>query len=120
MGGSQLGFLRSWADCLFLIYLLWLVYFPLSTVLGKYFLKDGWYTEEKEHVVREMTRKKAEHLKPHDFKPIGDKPLRQVPVSVKLPPELDDYVRSQSNRNQWLIAAVAEKIERERNSPLVG
>ena len=61
-----------------------------------------------------MPRKKAEHLKPHDFKPLGGEPLRRSPVSVKLPPELDDYVRAQSNRNQWLIAAVAEKIAPEQ------
>jgi hypothetical protein len=60
------------------------------------------------------TRKKAEHLKEHDFKPLDEKPLERVPVSVKLPPELGEYVRSQPNRNQWLIAAVAEKAAREK------
>lgn len=61
-----------------------------------------------------MARKKAEHLKPYDFKPLGEQPLRRVPVSVKLPPDLDEYVRSQPNINQWLIAAVAEKVAKEQ------
>lgn len=61
-----------------------------------------------------MARKKAEHLKPHDFKPLGGEPLRRIPVSVKLPPDLDEYVRSQPNRNQWLIAAIARQVEEEK------
>jgi len=60
------------------------------------------------------TRKKAEHLKPYDFKPLGEQPLRRTPVSVKLPPDLDEYVRSQPNRNQWLITAVANQVALER------
>lgn len=65
--------------------------------------------------VREMPRKKAEHLKGYDFEPIVEgKPLRRVPVSVKLPEELDDYVRSQPNRNQWLIAVIARAVAEEK------
>jgi len=60
-----------------------------------------------------LTEKRKKHLEEHGYKPIGDQPLRRTPVSVKLPPELDEYVRSQPNRNQWLIAAIAEKVERE-------
>jgi len=62
-----------------------------------------------------MPRKKPEQLKEFDYKPLGDKPLRRTPVSVKLPPELDEYVRSQPNKNQWLIAAIAEKVAREKH-----
>ena len=61
-----------------------------------------------------MPRKKAEHLKPHDYQPLGEKPLRRIPVSVKLPEELDDYVRSQPNRNQWLIAVIARAVAEEK------
>ncbi len=65
-----------------------------------------------------MKRQQAEHLKPHAFKPLGEQPLGRIPVSVKLPPDLDEYVRSLPNRNQWLIAAVAEKVAREQNKEL--
>jgi len=41
--------------------------------------------------------------------------LIKVPVSVRLPVELAEYVRSQPNRNQWLIAAIA-KLEEEKQS----
>lgn len=61
-----------------------------------------------------MPRRKPEQLKEFDYKPLGEQPLHRSPVSVKLPPEMDEYVRSQPNRNQWLIAAIAEKIAREK------
>lgn len=60
-----------------------------------------------------LTKKLEKHLEEHGYKPLGDKPLRRTPVSVKLPDELDDYVRSQPNRNQWLIAAIKEKVRQE-------
>ena len=60
-----------------------------------------------------MPRKKPEELKAFDFKPLGNKPLRRIPVSVKLPAELDDYVRSLPNRNQWLIAAIEKQFREE-------
>ena len=63
-----------------------------------------------------MPRKKPDQLKEHDYKPLGDQALRRNPVSVKLPPELDDYVRSQPNRNQWLIAAIANQIREEKTA----
>jgi len=67
--------------------------------------------------LRDMaTRKKAEHLKEHDFKSVGDNPLDKVPVSVRLPAHLAEYVRSQPNRNQWLIAAIAKQVEEEKQS----
>ncbi len=56
----------------------------------------------------------TKHLKEHQFKPLEEQPLRRVPVSVKLPPEMDDYVRSQPNRNQWLIAAIRDRITKDQ------
>ncbi len=61
-----------------------------------------------------MPRKKPEQLKEHDYKPLGDEALRRSPVSVKLSPELDDYVRSQPNRNQWLTALIAKQFQEEK------
>ncbi len=41
---------------------------------------------------------------------------KQKPVSLLLPPELDEFVRSlpSGKRSEWLRAAVAEKYEREK------
>ena len=36
------------------------------------------------------------------------------PVSVMLPPALDDWVRSLDNRSEWIRQAIAEKYEREQ------
>ena len=79
----------------------------------------GVYTSFRgtESQLREMAiRKKAEHLKEHDFKSVGDNPLDKVPVSVRLPVHLAEYVRSQPNRNQWLIAAIAKQVEVEKQA----
>jgi len=40
--------------------------------------------------------------------------LDKVPVSNACP--LAEYVRSQPNRNQWLIAAIAKQVEEEKQS----
>lgn len=64
---------------------------------------------------RERMRGETKHLKDHQFKPLDEKPLRRVPVSVKLPPDVDDYVRSQPNRNQWLIAAIRDRMAKEQH-----
>lgn len=58
-------------------------------------------------MAKRKIKQKVEHLKAYAFKSDGDVPLRRTPVSVKLPPDLDEYARSQPNRNQWLIAATA-------------
>lgn len=49
----------------------------------------------------------------HAFRPLGKEPLNRVPVSVKLPKDLDEYVRALPNRNQWLIEAVLDKAAKE-------
>ena len=54
-----------------------------------------------------------EYLKEHQFEPLGKEALSRTPVSVKLPKDLDDYVRSLPNRNRWLIDAVLEKALKE-------
>lgn len=64
---------------------------------------------------RKINEKSLENLKLGGLaRRVGEEPLSRSPVSVKLPPELDDYVRSQPNRNQWLIAAIAEKAAKEQ------
>ena len=37
------------------------------------------------------------------------------PVAVKLPPEMDEYVRALPNKSEWLREAIREKIEREQS-----
>lgn len=55
---------------------------------------------------------KLENLKP--YKSQGEySGLSKTPISLKLPKELDEYVRSLPNRNQWLIDAVMDKATRE-------
>lgn len=55
---------------------------------------------------------KLENLKP--FKSEGEhSSLSKSPVSVRLPKDLDEFVRSLPNRNQWIIDAVLEKAAKE-------
>ena len=64
---------------------------------------------------RKVSEKSLDNLKLGRL-PMGEKPLKSSPVSVKLPEELDEYVRSKPNRNQWLIEAVRAAIEKELQS----
>lgn len=48
-------------------------------------------------------------------KPLQDKPMADTPLSVRVPIDLDEYVRSRSNRTEWLRQAIAEKHDREQN-----
>lgn len=41
-------------------------------------------------------------------------PLAKTPVSVFLPLEVDEFVRSLPNRTEWLREAIKEKLEREQ------
>lgn len=45
--------------------------------------------------------------------PAGEAALSSKTVTVRLPCELDEYVRSQPNRNQWLTKVIREAIQRE-------
>lgn len=38
---------------------------------------------------------------------------KQKPVSVMLPPELDEIVRSLPNRSEFIREAIAEKVKKE-------
>ncbi len=64
---------------------------------------------------RKISEKSLENLK-LGRRPIGEVALSSSPVSVKLPQELDEYVRSKPNRNQWLIEVIREAKERELQS----
>lgn len=54
-----------------------------------------------------------EYLREHRIKPLGREPLSKIPVSVRLPKDLDEIVRSQPNRNQWIIEAILDKAAKE-------
>lgn len=58
--------------------------------------------------------KEKPHLREYRFKPLGNEPLSRTAISMKLPRDLDAYIRSLPNRNQWLIEAVLEKVMREK------
>lgn len=46
-------------------------------------------------------------------KGIGLKYKTSKPVSVMLPPDLENWVRSLENRSEWIRTAIVEKYERE-------
>ena len=50
------------------------------------------------------------------FKSTQEAELAEQPVSVVLPKELDEFVRSLPDRSKWLREAVAEKRVRESSS----
>lgn len=47
-------------------------------------------------------------------KGLGTKYGKSKPVSVMLPPELENWVRSLDNRSEWIRQAIIEKYEREQ------
>lgn len=49
-------------------------------------------------------------------KPLYGEPMAKLAIGVKLPIELDEYVRALPNRAEWLREAIAEKRQREQNS----
>jgi hypothetical protein len=44
---------------------------------------------------------------------LNEKPVAKSSVSVKLPTDIDDYVRSLPNRTEWLRKAIADAYERD-------
>ncbi len=46
-------------------------------------------------------------------KGLGTKYNQSKPVSVMLPPDLENWVRSLENRSEWIRTAIVEKYERE-------
>lgn len=46
--------------------------------------------------------------------------MASKPVSVMLPVEIDEYVRSLPNRAEWLRQAIAAQVERERQQQDAG
>lgn len=61
------------------------------------------------------TRKKAEHLKPHDFKVKGERPLGKKPLAVRVPEDMDIALRQVAGNDvsAWVREAIAEKLARE-------
>lgn len=47
-------------------------------------------------------------------KGLGMKYGTSKPVSVMLPPDLENWVRSLDNRSEWIRQAITEKYEREQ------
>jgi hypothetical protein len=56
-----------------------------------------------------MPRGQTEHLKKDRFVVKGDSPLAKVPLSVRVPEDIDAYIRSLPDRNNWLQNAIVEK-----------
>ncbi len=47
------------------------------------------------------------------FKAECPQPVVKKPISVKLPPDLDAFVRSLPNKSEWLRQAIAAQVERD-------
>lgn len=43
----------------------------------------------------------------------GEQPKAEKPLSVRVPQDINEYVRSLSNRSQWLEEAITEKARKE-------
>jgi hypothetical protein len=50
-------------------------------------------------------------------KPLYGEPMAEGTLGVRLPVYLDEYVRSLPNRSEWVREAIAEKWQRETQSP---
>jgi len=64
--------------------------------------------------MEKVKKNKIDYLVP--IKPIYGKAMASRPVSVMLPVELDEYVRSLPNRTEWLRKVIAEAIEKEKQN----
>lgn len=62
--------------------------------------------------MEKVKKSKTDYLVP--IKPIYGKAMASKPVSVILPIELDEYVRSLPNRAEWLRETIAARIEQDR------
>lgn len=60
-----------------------------------------------------MPRGQTEHLKKSQYKLKGDRPLAKVPLSVRLPEDIDEYVRSLPDRSKWLQQVIVDKVIEE-------
>lgn len=49
-----------------------------------------------------MPRGQTEHLKEKQYKVKGDRPLAKNPLTVRVPEDVDEYIRSLPNKSQWL------------------
>lgn len=56
-----------------------------------------------------MPRGQTGHLKEVQYKVKGDYPLAKSPLSVRVPEDIDAYIRSLPDRNNWLQNAIVEK-----------
>lgn len=58
-----------------------------------------------------MTKLRGSYLT--RFKPAGEEALADNCISVFLPRDVDEYVRSLPNRAGWLRSAIAEAMQRD-------
>ena len=66
-----------------------------------------------------MSKARADHLTRFEGAGVGTK-SKQAPISVMLPADMDAIVRALPNRSEWMRAAIAEKLEREKPAVEVG
>lgn len=60
--------------------------------------------------IETMPRGQTEHLKEEQYKVRGDRPLAKSPISVRLPEDIDEIVRSLPNKSAWLQQVITNAI----------
>jgi len=60
-----------------------------------------------------VSENRGDYLTRFESAGVGTK-SKQAPISVMLPIEIDAIVRSLPNRSEWVRAAIAEKLAREK------
>jgi hypothetical protein len=51
------------------------------------------------------------------FQQQGDVPMAKSPLTVRVPQDIDEIIRSKADRNQWLRDAILEKLYWEDQLP---
>ena len=52
----------------------------------------------------------------HKLKQLGEEAMAKLPLAVRVPVDIDEYVRSLPNRAEWLRKLIVEAVERERQA----
>ena len=55
-----------------------------------------------------MPRGQTEHLKKEQYTVQGKRPLSKTPLTVRVPEDVDEYIRSLPNRSEWLQKIITD------------
>lgn len=60
--------------------------------------------------IKAMPRGQTEHLKGKQYKVKGDRPLAKVPLTVRVPEDVDEYIRSLPDKSAWLQRVLTDAV----------